>query len=296
VNHFETIRVRKDGKLINISATISPIHDENGKIIGASKIARDITERKRAEQRIREINVELEHHVAKRTAQLEAANQELESFSYSISHDLRAPLRAMSGFARILEKEYASQLSAGAKQAVERIQQNAARMSQLIDGMLDFASLNWMPITKKKTTPEAIARTVFDELRPDAGNRRVDFEIDKLPPCMADASLLKQVYANLISNALKYSRNRDPAVIKIGCREEKGKYVYFVQDNGAGFDMKYANKLFRVFQRLHGPEQFEGTGVGLAIVQRIIERHGGRIWADAQVDGGATFHFTLGES
>ncbi|HSY19528.1 MAG TPA: PAS domain S-box protein, partial [Candidatus Acidoferrales bacterium] len=294
VRHLDTVRVRKDDGTINVSVTASPIRDAAGKVVGVSKVARDITERKLAEEKIHQLNAELEQRVAKRTAELKLSNQELEAFSYSISHDLRAPLRAMGGFTRMLEKQLGGQASEEARYSMERIRVNAAKMGELIDGLLDFSSLNWVPVTKKKTSPANIARAVFEELRPELANRRVEMEIAELPVCEADAALLKQVFTNLISNALKYSRDRDPATVKVGWRKEKSETIYFVQDNGAGFDMAYADKLFRVFQRLHRADQFEGTGVGLAIVNRIIHRHGGRIWAEAQENKGATFYFTLG--
>ncbi len=294
--HGEIKNKAKDGSFYWVDTTIVPFLNDQGKPRQYVAIRADITTRKAAAAEIVELNAELEQRVTGRTAELKQANQELEAFSYSISHDLRAPLRAMGGFARILEMEHSGQLSPDAKKAIQRIRDNATKMGQLIDGLLDFSSLNWLPVTKKKVAPDDIARAVFEELRAEVGNRRVDIEIAELPVCEADAKLLKQVFVNLLSNALKYTRRRDPAIIKVGWRRVKGTRTYFVQDNGAGFDMEYADKLFHVFQRLHAADQFEGTGVGLAIVQRIIQRHGGRIWADAQVDRGATFYFTIGES
>ena len=294
VKHYETVRVRNDGRRLDVSVTISPIVDQAGKIVGASKVARDITERKLAEAEIRQLNVELEARVVQRTTQLEAANKELEAYSYSISHDLRAPLRAMGGFARILEEEFKEgQLTPDAHHAIERICHNATKMGELIDGLLDFSSLNWRPVTKTSVQPAAIARAVFEELRPEAGDRRVELQVSRLPGCEADPTLLKQVFANLLSNAIKYTRDRDPAMVKVGCAHHNGEDVFYVRDNGAGFDMRYADKLFGVFQRLHGADEFKGTGVGLAIVQRIVHRHGGRVWAEGQVNHGATFYFTL---
>jgi len=283
----------KDGAFYWVDTTIVPFLNGSGKPRQYVAIRADITERKRAEAEIVQLNGELEQRVARRTAELKLANQELEAFSYSISHDLRAPLRAMGGFARVLEKEFSGQLSPDARHAIERIRGNATKMGQLIDGLLDFSSLNWLPVTKKKAAPADIARAVLEELRPETADRRVEIGIAELPECDADVTLLRQVFANLLANALKYTRHRNPAVIRIGWRRENRQCVYFVEDNGAGFSMQHADKLFRVFQRLHGTEQFEGTGVGLAIVQRIIQRHGGRIWAEAEVDRGATFYFTL---
>jgi PAS domain S-box-containing protein len=286
----------KDGSFYWVDTTIVPFLNDAGKPRQYVAIRADITERKLAAEKIRQLNAELEQRVTRRTAELKAANEELEAYSYSISHDLRAPLRAMNGFARILEEQANGQLAPTARHAIQRIADNAARMGQLIDGLLDFSSLNWRPVTKKPVQPAVIAREVLAELRPEAKDRRVKISIGKLPRCTADPTLLKQVFVNLLSNALKYSRDRDPAIIKIGCRQENGGPVYFVRDNGAGFNMDYAGKLFRVFQRLHTADQFEGTGAGLAIVHRIIERHGGRIWAEAAVDRGATFYFTLGKA
>jgi PAS domain S-box-containing protein len=294
--HGEIKNKAKDGSYYWVDTTIVPFLNESGQPHHYVAIRADITSRKSAAAEILQLNTELEQRVTQRTAELKQANLELEAFSYSVSHDLRAPVRAMGGFARILEKQFVGQLAPEAQQALQRIRDNAAKMGQLIDGLLDFSSLNWQAVTARKVSPAEIARSALEELRSEIADRHMQIEIADLPPCHADAKLLKQVFANLLSNALKYTRDRDPAIVTVGFNQKEGDCVYFVQDNGAGFDMKYADKLFHVFQRLHRTDQFEGTGVGLAIVHRIIQRHGGRIWAEGQVDGGATFYFTLSES
>jgi light-regulated signal transduction histidine kinase (bacteriophytochrome) len=237
---------------------------------------------------------ELEQRVIERTAQLEAANYELEAFSYSISHDLRAPLRAINGFARIFLEEYAPHLADDAQEYLQLIRDNAQHMGQLIDDLLAFARLSRQPLSKQPVAPADLVRQTLNELRDLQGERRIDFRIEHLPLCQADPTLLKQVFINLLANAIKFTNRRAVAVITVGCRKEQGESVYFVQDNGVGFNMAYVDKLFGVFQRLHHADEYEGTGVGLAIVQRIIHRHGGRIWAEATVNQGATFSFTLG--
>jgi len=294
VDPFDTVRVTKSGKYVDVSVTTSPMRTEQGQIIGASTIARDITEKKQAADEIKKLNEELEQRVRQRTQELEAANEELKAFSYTISHDLRAPLRAMGGFARILEMQLGDAINPDAKHAMKRIQDNAAKMGELIDGLLDFSSLNFRPITKSKIKPGEVVRMVFEELRPEFAGRQVEITIDPVPSCEADPTLLKQVFVNLLSNAIKYSRDRNPAIIHVGSEKDGDETAYFVQDNGAGFNMEYAEKLFRVFQRLHTSDQFAGTGVGLAIVQRIVQRHGGRVWAEAEENRGAKFYFTLG--
>ncbi|MGB8355515.1 MAG: ATP-binding protein [Chthoniobacteraceae bacterium] len=274
---------------------VSNLYEEDGRKVIQCNV-RDITERKRARDEIEKLNLNLERRVTLRTSELKEANQELESFSYSISHDLRAPLRAMGGFTRILEKELAGKASKESLHAIERIRSNATKMGELIDGLLDFSSLGRQALTKRKLDPSSLVREVVEELRGEMEGRRVEVEVAELPPCTGDATLLKQVFVNLLCNALKYSTGSDPAVIKVGSVEENEETIYFVQDNGAGFDMAYADKLFQVFQRLHGADEFEGSGVGLAIVQRIIQRHGGRIWAKSEVNKGAVFYFTLGKA
>jgi light-regulated signal transduction histidine kinase (bacteriophytochrome) len=279
--------------LINISATTSPIRDVAGKVIGASKVARDITERKEAAEKIRQLNIELEQRVIARTAELEAANRELEAFSYSVSHDLRAPLRAVNGFAGIVLEDFSSQLPEEGKRYLERIRNGGQRMGELIDDLLAFSRLSRQSVNRQNVDTAGLVQTVLSELKSQWDGRRIEIKAGELPACHGDPALLKQVWVNLISNAVKYSRGRDPAMVEIGCEQKNDKDVYFVRDNGAGFDMQYANKLFGVFQRLHRADEFEGTGVGLAIVQRIVHRHGGAVWAEAEVNRGATFHFTL---
>jgi len=237
---------------------------------------------------------ELEARVRARTAELEAANHELEAFSYSVSHDLRAPLRAIQGFARILLDTYAPSLPDQAQHYLHLVVDSAQHMGQLIEDLLAFSRMSRQPLTKQPVALAALVRQVLQDLRPLQGARHIDVCMGTLPLCQADPALLKQVMSNLLANALKFTSRRAAAVIEVGWRQEQGEAIYFVKDNGAGFDMAYADKLFGVFQRLHRADEYEGTGVGLAIVQRIIHRHGGRIWAEAAVEQGATFSFTLG--
>jgi signal transduction histidine kinase len=261
--------------------------DELGKLAGAfNTMAVQVRDSQRA----------LEQRVQERTLQLEVANKELESFSYSVSHDLRAPLRAIDGFSRILKEDYAEPLPQEAQRYLELIRSNAKQMGRLVDDLLNFSRLGRLPLQKQSVRPADLARQVLDELQSEQQGRKLNISIGELPAVQADPSLLKQVYVNLLSNALKYTRVRDEADIEVGAIGANGngsETVYYVRDNGAGFDMQYSNKLFGVFQRLHRAEEFEGTGVGLAIVQRIIQRHGGHVWAEAEVNKGATFSFTL---
>ncbi len=238
---------------------------------------------------------ELEKHVAARTAQLQVANQELEAFSYSVSHDLRAPLRAIDGFSRIVLEDFAEQLPLKGQHYLGLVRSATQRMGQLIDDLLAFSRLGRKPLHRQWLQPDGLVRQVLDDLHAEQAGRRIDLVIGALPPCQADPGLLQQVFANLLGNALKFTRGRDPARIEVGGGEQEGKPLYFVRDNGVGFDMRYADKLFGVFQRLHRAEDYEGTGVGLALVQRIINRHGGRIWGEAEPEHGATFYFTVGD-
>lgn len=295
VKHYETVRVRKDGRRLDVSVTISPILNQAGKIVGASKVARDITERKRAEAEIRRLNAGLEARVAQRTAELEAANRELEAFSYSVSHDLRAPLRAINGFAGIVLEDFGTQLPEEGRNYLQRMRQGGLRMGELIDDLLAFSRLNRQPVTRQRVDTRELVHEVLAELNLGVLDRPIETRVTDVPDCPGDRALLKQVWTNLLSNAVKYTRGRTPAVIEIGCERTNGECAYFVRDNGVGFDMQYAGKLFGVFQRLHRVDEFEGTGVGLAIVQRVVHRHGGRVWASASPGNGATFYFTLNE-
>lgn len=276
-----------------IEASGSPLKDKDGALRGGVVSFRNITQRRADEREIRKLNDELEQRVATRTAQLEAANKELESFSYSISHDLRAPLRHISGFARILTEDFAPSLPAEAQRHLDRIEQGATRMGQLVDELLNLTRVGRQTLAVQVTGLASIVKDVISMLEPETRGRSVKWIVNDLPFVECDSVLVRQVFQNLIGNALKYSRTRAPAVIEIGQTEKDGQNVLFVQDNGVGFSMKYADKLFGVFQRLHRAEDFEGTGVGLAIVQRIVQKHGGRVWAEAELDRGAIFYFTL---
>jgi len=328
ITSFETQRVTKDGRVLDIWLTVTKLVDDAGRSIGIASTERDITERKRAEagilaaqaelqrllaeadqahlallrvvedrktaeEEVRRLNAELEQRVRDRTAQLEAANQELEAFSYSVSHDLRAPLRAIDGFSRIVLDEHAPALAPEAQRYLHLVQDNTQQMGRLVDDLLAFSHLSRQPMAKQLVDPADLVHAALQDLHAEQAGRQIDLVIRDLPTCQADPALLKQVWVNLLSNALKFTRPRERAVIEVGAYEEGSHPVYCVKDNGVGFDMQYVGKLFGVFQRLHRSEDYEGTGVGLAIVQRIVHRHGGRVWAEAKVDQGATFWFTL---
>ena len=269
------------------------IRNESGQIARWFGTSTDIDDQKRAEAEIRELNETLEQRVIERTAEFEAANKELEAFSYSVSHDLRAPLRAITGFTGFVLEDFSSQLPEKGRQYLERVRQGGKRMGELIDDLLRFSRLSRRPLRRQTVDTVKVVQNVLEDLKPQQDGREIELRLAKLPWCEADPRLLTQVWINLLSNAIKYTRDRKPAIVEIGWASINGENVYSVRDNGAGFDMQYVNKLFGVFQRLHPSDEFEGTGVGLAIVQRIVHRHGGRVWAEASVDHGATFSFTL---
>jgi len=250
-------------------------------------------ELEQAKDKLRELNAELEQRVANRTAQLEAANKELESFSYSVSHDLRAPVRAIAGFSRLLWEAHADQLDAEAQRKLGIIQSETQRMGDLIDDLLAFSRLGRKEMQRSDLDMQEMARSMYERLHAQHQGPQVEFRLGSLPHAQGDRVLLEQVWANLLSNALKFSAKREKPVIEVSAISDAKEHIYFVRDNGAGFDPQYQSKLFGVFQRLHRADEFAGTGVGLALVQRIVTRHGGRIWADSKPNEGATFYFTL---
>lgn len=280
----------KDGGVVESSWANIRLSDGTQVGIGV-----DIRNRKQAEGAIRRLNAELETRVRERTAQLEAANSELESFSYSVSHDLRAPLRAIDGFSRIVLEDYGPRLDAEGRRLLGMVRGSTLKMSMLIDDLLTFSRAGRQSISLGAIDMAELAAAVLEDLRLSGAEEGCRVDIGKLPACTGDLSLLRQVWENLLANALKFTAGKNPRLVEIGSRSENGDHVYWVRDNGAGFDMRYAHKLFGVFQRLHSEAEFAGTGVGLAIVQRIVNRHAGRVWAEGAVDRGATFYFTIPE-
>lgn len=273
--------------------SVSPLRDANDKLVGGVYVARDITERKRTELEIRRLNADLEKRVSERTAQLTAANQELEAFAYSVSHDLRSPLRHMFGFAQLLIKRSTGHADQKCTHYAESIIRAAQRMELLIDGLLSFSRTGRVAMQQEEFSLRELMLDTIRHLEIEAKGRDISWKIDDLPMVFGDSILLKLVCDNLLSNAVKFTRPRLRAEIRVGCREESGEYVFFVGDNGVGFDMGQVSRLFGVFHRLHLQDEFEGSGIGLANVRRIISRHGGRTWAESSPDKGATFYFTL---
>jgi light-regulated signal transduction histidine kinase (bacteriophytochrome) len=261
---------------------IHPWRDAAGAVGGIVIFTEDITERKQADDALNE-----------RTKQLEAANRELEGFSYSVSHDLRAPLRAIDGYSRMILRKHADRFDDDTLSKFNVIRDNTRMMGQLIDDLLAFSRLGKAPLSKVTLNTEGMIREIWEELKVINPDRCLTLKITDIPSCRGDQGLIKQVLVNILSNAVKFTRGRSEALIEAGAYKKNGEIVYYVRDNGVGFDMQYHDKMFGVFQRLHSANEFEGTGVGLAIVQRIIQRHGGRIWAEGEIERGACFFFTL---
>jgi PAS domain S-box-containing protein len=280
------------GSWIEISG--GPLKDKKGAPRGGVVAFRDITQRKIDEREIHKLNEELEERVRERTAQLEAANLELEAFTYSVSHDLRAPLRHIAGFSKILSEDFGSGMPAEARGHLQRVQDGVHRMGMLVDELLNLARVGRHALKLQLVNLNSVVEEVVSLLQPETEGRVVSWKIADVPSAECDPVLVRQVFQNLIANALKFTRTRERAVIEISQRQANGQMVIAIGDNGVGFNMKYQDKLFGVFQRLHRAEDFEGTGIGLATVQRIVHKHGGRVWAEAEVDKGATFFFTLG--
>ena len=290
--HGTLVNKRKDGGLYTEEMTITPVTDA-GKITHFIAIKQDVTDRQRAEEEIRKLNTELVERVRVRTAELKTSNRELEAFCYSVSHDLRAPLRAINGFSRVLIEDYADKLDATGIDCLNRMTEGCRRMAQLIDDLLNLSRHTRAEMRRQPVNLSKLAREVANELQEQAPKRAVEVHIAAGVKAVGDPALLRVALSNLLANAWKFTSKGAKAAIEFGVKKTASGAIYFVRDNGAGFEMAYADKLFKPFQRLHGLKEFSGTGIGLATVERIVRRHGGRVWAEAVVDRGATFYFTL---
>lgn len=283
---IETKRITKRGKIVDVLFSASLVADPENGARSFAIMERDITQQKIAAEQILSLNNDLKNNII----QLEGTNKELESFSYSVSHDLRAPLRSLMGYSSILKEDHAANLNADAVRMLDVIQRNATKMNSLIDDLLEFSRMGKKELSRSDVDMHEVVATIIEELAPPSN---IQIHIGTLPHAMADRALITQVWTNFISNAIKYSSKKDQPRVDIDSFKEKNDTVFFIKDNGAGFDMEYAEKLFGVFQRLHKQTEFEGTGIGLAIVHRVITRHGGKVWATAKLDEGATFYFSL---
>jgi PAS domain S-box-containing protein len=284
--------IRKNGEHFSAEVSSTIFEDANNQK-KTSMILRDITQRKKAEDEINELNEELEQKVAERTKELETANKEMEAFSYSVSHDLRSPLRAMDGYSTILMEDYSALLDTEGNRLLHAIASNATRMGNLIDDLLAFSRVSRQELRFVKIDMHALANTIYQEIATESDKKKTEFLLQNIHDSYGDPALLRQVWINLLGNALKFSSKKSKCIIEAGDTIEGEECIYFVKDNGAGFNMEYADKLYGVFKRLHTSKDFEGTGIGLSIIQRIIHRHGGRVWAEGKVNEGATFYFAL---
>ena len=289
----EVVHTRKDGRRLVVASQWVLHRDEKGQPVAILEVDNDVTERKEAERQVVQMNVQLEQRVQDRTSELTAANRELEAFTYSVAHDLRAPLRHIDAFSKILSDDFAAALPPEARRFLENIRHGSRNMSRLVDDLLNLARIGRQELKRQPVALGNLVEEVVVDLKNETEGRAIEWRIHRLPVVQCDSGLMKQVLANLLSNAVKYTRPRTLAVIEIGQQKANGSSAVFIRDNGVGFNMKYADKLFGVFQRLHRSEDFEGTGVGLATVERIVRKHGGSIWAEAALDQGATFYFTV---
>lgn len=288
INLLETKRINKHGKLLDVLFSAAVVVDAHTHKKSIAITERDITEQKIADEQIKQLNKDLQSNIIK----LENVNRDLESFSYSVSHDLRAPLRAVGGFARMLREDYANLIGMEGQRLLENIDINVKKMNMLISELLEFAKLDNRVVQKQRVDCGVLLNNVINALN-QSTRHQAEIQVAELPPVMADQPLLEQVWTNLLSNAVKYSSKREKPLVKIGAVKNGQETIYYIKDNGAGFSMQYVGKLFNTFQRLHSAQEFDGIGIGLAMVHRIIDKHGGKVWAEAEEDKGATFYFTL---
>lgn len=290
---YEGQKQKKDGTQFYANAIITALYNNDGTLRGYAKVTRDITVQKKLEEENRILTDLLEEKVEQRTKELAVVNRELEAFSYSVSHDLRTPLRAISGYSFMLKEDYEAQLDAEGKRIINTIVHNTKMMGSLIDDLLTFSKLSRLEFVNDFVNMKDLAERCLNELLPLQSRNDYDVSVCDIPTCKGDGNMLKQVWHNLVANALKYSSKKSKPQIEIGAIDDDKNSTYYVKDNGSGFDMKYSNKLFGVFQRLHRQDEFEGTGLGLALAKRIVTKHGGEIRGEATLSEGATFYFTI---